>query len=301
MRLLLRGVPGQRAFLAVLSFLVVASGTGCIKGEVGELPIVPITHPDLDCNTSQAAATNPECRLTLGVEKTEYIQQRADQDWWVVNVGTVTARSIVHVTAGYRPPAGQDAGNFNTAVNFQINVLDSTNGTVGASLASLKDQHGSNPPTVLDFTFRYGLKSNNDLFILVQDAAQLNSDNLAPYFIKVEVITDPDSNESNDTPATATTLTPGGANTPGTQGGFLSTPGDLDYFTIVSNPNSVLAPGQPGSQLPLAASPPLPAGVLPLRLLGNADRHRLLDRGIAVQLQPGADRNRAPPPQSRNL
>jgi hypothetical protein len=50
MRLLLRGVPGQRALLALLSVLAVATGTGCIKGEVGELPIPVITHPD-DRNT----------------------------------------------------------------------------------------------------------------------------------------------------------------------------------------------------------------------------------------------------------
>ena len=240
MSLVVDSAPARRAFLFLAAAFAAGSGSGCIKGDVGDLPIVPITHPDLNCNTSQEAATNPDCRLTLGVEKTEYVQQKGDQDWWVVNVGTVTARSIVHVTAGYRPPAGQDAGGFNTAVNFQINVLDSSNGTLGLSLASQVDMHGSNPPTVLDFTFRY-IKSNNDIYLLVQDASGLQSDNLHPYFVKVEVLTDPDVNEPNDTPATATTLTPGGANNPGTKTGFLSTPGDVDYFSIASpNPNSVI-------------------------------------------------------------
>ena len=77
MRLLVDGVPGRHAFL-LLALLGVSGGTGCIKGEVGELPIVPITHPDLNCNTSQEAAANPDCRLTLGVEKSEYIQQKGD-------------------------------------------------------------------------------------------------------------------------------------------------------------------------------------------------------------------------------
>ena len=196
-----RAVPGARTLRAVrflAGLLLAAAASGCMKGEVGGLLPPPITHPDLDCNTAPAAVTNPDCRLQLGTERTEYIQQSNDKDWWVVNVGTLPARAIVHVVAGYKPGAGQDAGTFNTAVNFQINVLDSNNGVVGTSLATGVDLHGSNPPTMLDLTFRY-TKSNNDLFLLVQDDTGRKVDNLSPYSIFVEVVADPDANEPNDT------------------------------------------------------------------------------------------------------
>ena len=241
-----RAVPGARMLRAprfLAGLLLAATAAGCIKGEVGEPPAPVITHPDLNCNTAPDARANAECRLQLDAETTEYIQRQGDQDWWVVNVGTLPARAIVHVVAGYKPGPGQDAGIFNTAVNFRINVLDSNNGVVGTSMATGVDQHGSNPPTVLDLTFRY-TKGNNDLYILVQDDTGRKYDNLSPYSIFVEVVSDPDSNEPNDTPATATPIplsagTNGGVQ--GSGGGFLSTPGDLDYYTIVaSNPNSVM-------------------------------------------------------------
>ena len=240
-----RAVPGVRTlrtpcFLVALALAALAGG--CLKGEVGQVPAQVITHPDLNCNTAPDAEANSECRLTLGQETQEYIQQQADQDWWVVNVGTLPPRAIVHVVAGYKPGAGQDAGSFNTAVNLQINVLDSSNGTVGSNIVSAKDVHGSNPPSLLDVTFRY-TKSNNDLFILVQDDNGKKYDNLSPYTIKVEVIPDPDANEANDTPATATpiTLSSGSGGVQGNGGGYLATPGDLDYYSIVAaNPNSVM-------------------------------------------------------------
>ena len=123
----------------------------------------------------------------------------------------------------------------NTAVNFQINVLDSNNGTLPASPAS-RDRTAP-IPTVLTSP---STKNANDIYILVQDAAQLNP-TTSLYFVKVEVVTDPDSNEPERHSATATTLTPGGANTPGTQTGFMATPGDVDYFSIASPAaNSVL-------------------------------------------------------------
>ena len=241
-----RAVPGARTFRApsfLGTLLLVALAAGCFKGEVGDPPAPVITHPDLNCNTSQDALANSECRLQLGTEKSEYIQQQGDKDWWVVNVGPLPPRAIVHVVAGYKPGAGQDAGTFNTAVNFQVNVLDSLNGAVSNSLATGVDPHGSNPPTVLDLTFRY-TKSNNDLFILVQDDNGRKYDNLSPYSILVEVVPDPDANEPNDTPATATPVPLSPAPKGGVQGsggGFLSTPGDVDYYSIAApNPSSVM-------------------------------------------------------------
>ena len=84
-------------------------------------------------------------------------------------------------------------------------------------------------------------RRNNDLFILVQDAAQLQSDNLAPYFIKVEVLTDPDANEPNDTPATATPSPPAVPTPPAPRPD--SSPRQETWTTSPStrpNPNSVI-------------------------------------------------------------
>ena len=236
------GVRMPRAPRLLGALLLLGAVAGCIKGEVGDPPPPVITHPDLNCNTPQDALANSECRLTLGTEVTEYIQQQGDKDWWVVNVGTLPPRAIVHVVAGYKPGPGQDAGGFNTAVNLNVNVLDSTNGTVGVGIVSAVDQHGSNSPSMLDLTFRY-TKNNNDLFILLQDDNGRKYDNLSPYSLMVEVISDPDVNEPNDTPATATpiTLSPSTGGVQGTGGGFIATPGDLDYFAISSpNANSVM-------------------------------------------------------------
>ena len=239
-------VPGTRLSRAprtLVGALVLLLAVGCIKGEVGDPPVAVITHPDLNCNTSQDAAANAECRLTLGKASTEYIQQQGDKDWWVVNVGTLPPRAIVHVVAGYQPGPGQDAGTFNTAVNLTINVLDSSNGTLGGSLATGSDVHGSNPPSLIDLTFRY-TTNNNDLYILIQDDTGRKYDDLSPYSIFVEVISDPDTNEPNDTPATATPITLSAApkgGVQGTNGGFISTPGDLDYYSIPApNPASVM-------------------------------------------------------------
>ena len=118
----------------------------------------------------------------------------------MVNVGTLPPQAIVHVVAGYKPGAGQDAGNFNTAVNLQINVLDSTNGTVGSNIVSAVDKHGSNRPacsTSPSATPRATTTSSS----WCRTTTGKKYDNLSPYSIKVEVIPDPDANESNDTPA----------------------------------------------------------------------------------------------------
>src|SRR5262249_55475535 len=140
-----RAVPGARMSRAerfLVALLLTAAASGCIKGEVGEPPTPPIVHQDLNCNTSHDALANAERRLQLGVAKTEYIQQRNDQDWWVVNVGALPPRAIVHVVAGYRLGPGTDGGAANTAVNFRINVLDSANGVPSMSLGTAVDAHG---------------------------------------------------------------------------------------------------------------------------------------------------------------
>ena len=254
-----RAVHGARTIRAssFLAGLVLAAWMCGCKGQVGELAPQVTTHPDPNCNTAADAEANAECRLTLGQEKQEYIQQRGDQDWWVVNVGALPPRAIVHVVAGYKPGAGQDAGGFNTAVNLQLNVLDSNNGSLGTSIISATDAHGANSPSLLDVTFRY-TRGSNDLFILLQDDNGRKSDDLSPYTLKVEVIGDPDTNEPNDSPATATPITlssaPGGG-VQGNGGGYLATPGDVDYYSI-NSPNAGSVMWIRLGEDPAAPSPP---------------------------------------------
>jgi len=214
------------------TWMLLLALSGCMKGEVGDTQGQTIIHPDLACNSAQEAASNPQCRLTLGIAAQEWIQTTGDQDWWVVNSGAqVDARSIVHVTAGYLPPAGVDAGLFNTAVNLQVNVLDSSGGTVTGSLALGVDAHGSAPPQIIDLTFRY-TKPGNDLYVLITDQSGQQVDNVHPYFVKVEVVEDPDTNEPNDVNPTVIPPVPAGQTA--TQGGYLATPNDVDLFSITS-------------------------------------------------------------------
>jgi hypothetical protein len=237
-----RAVPGTRTLRFVAPLLLAAAASGCMKGEVGGTSPPVITHPDLDCNTAPAAAANPDCRLQLNTEKTEYIQQSNDKDWWVVNVGD--APPARHRARGGGLQAGRRTGRGHLQHRGQLpdqrprleqrRAGDQPGHRGRRARLEPADDAGPHLPVH---------ESNNDIFLLVQDDTGRKVDNLSPYSIFVEVVTDPDSNEPNDTPATATpiTLSSSGGGVQGSNGGFLATPGDVDYFSIVAaNPNSVM-------------------------------------------------------------
>jgi hypothetical protein len=210
--------------------------TAACKGNIGPLSTGPTIPPNF-CTDANAALTNAACQLTLGQWHQDYLANQHEQFWYSVNVGTVTTRSIVHIIAGYFPPPDADGGipdcktvNFNTAVNLTMVALDQ-----GAqkSLATASDQHGTACPTPMDVTFRY-TQSNTSVIIVLNDDNGLKIDNKNKFSVMVEVLTDPDVNEPNDTPATATpiVLSPTSGGQAGKSSGYLSTPDDFDYFSV---------------------------------------------------------------------
>src|SRR4051812_20360881 len=86
--------------------------------------------PDV-CNSREEALSSAECALTLGQPLTGYISFSGDQDWYLAQLPSgLTARSLLHVSAGYGAP--------NTAVNLSVNVLKEDG---SSSLAQKTDKH----------------------------------------------------------------------------------------------------------------------------------------------------------------
>ncbi len=240
--------------------------SACFTGQVSDPYSGPIIPPNL-CTSADAALTLTDCMLTLGQWKQSYISQPQEQTWYSAAVGTLNQLSVVHVQAGYYldggtlPDGGIPDGGYggctsanNTAVNLTLIVLDQ-DALTGVTSAS--DIHGTACPTPMDITFTY-TQSNTSLLLILQDDAQKKFDTKNKYSVMVDVLQNPDTNEPNDTPATATPiqLTSGSGGTfSGQSGGYLATPGDVDYFTVQSpGANTVL--WLELSQDPSVPSPP---------------------------------------------
>ena len=233
-----RGLRDTSQLLALLALF-----TGC-KGTIGTQTLVT-TIPPNTCTSAQVALTDPDCELTLGEWKYGYISQLQEQVWYSANIGTnIDARSIAHIIAGYFPPgdvdggvadcAGQDGGpSFNTAVNLTMNVLKQDGET---SLATASDKHGTACPMPMNITFKYTLPGTS-LVIALEDDTGGKVDTTHQFAIVADVLEDPDVNEPNDTPLQATPIqlsaNPGGGQA-GQNGGYLSTPGDVDYYSVAS-------------------------------------------------------------------
>ncbi len=194
---------------------------GCDFCEPDPTPL----EPD-KCNTRNDALTVAECQLTLAVAKTEYIGLPGDQDWYLVTLpSNLTARSLIHVSAGYAAP--------NTAVNLQVNLMREDGTT---SLAIGTDKHGQAAPKLIDLIVPF-TESSAKLLVLVTDASGLAKpvyDSKSPYTLKVEVMDNPDTNEPNDTTPTPVALAASGAMQTGTATGYLATTGDVDRFSFVA-------------------------------------------------------------------
>jgi hypothetical protein len=229
-----RGLYGAGALLALVAL-------GACKGTIGAPPFATTIPPNV-CTSAQVALSNPACQLVLGEWSYGYISTLQEQVWYSVNVGTLDSLSIGHVIAGYFPPGDTDGGppncgaidgGFNTAVNLTMNVLKQDGET---SLATAADVHGAACPTPMNVTFKYSESGTSLLFIL-QDDTGSKVDTKHQYGIVADVLEDPDKNEPNDTPQTATPipLTPiAGGGESGQNGGYLATPGDVDYYSIQS-------------------------------------------------------------------
>lgn len=223
----------MRSYRWLTALVVLSLGTISCDGTLGSLPGDPMddgddgddgdvgTPPPPDkCNSQSDAVNVPECQLTLGTEKVEYIGLAGDVDWYSVKLPAgLTSRSLLHVTAGISAPA--------TAVNLEINVLEPNNKSVGVMI----DKHGQAAPTALDMIVRED-NSGVQLLIMVQDQSGKQFDWRNPYTIKVEVVDDPDVNEPNDTTPTVVPLTGSVPMITGSASGYLATTDDVDEFSL---------------------------------------------------------------------
>ena len=208
--------------LASLLLLAACPGEGGGEPDSGDgLP------PDL-CNSREEALSLPECQLTLGEQVERYISPAGDQDWYSVQMpATANARTLVRVTAGYLAPS--------TAVNLSVNLLRAE-GTQ-ASLALKVDQHGQGAPKPVEIILPFS-EPNAKLLLLLEDkpavASRPQQDARSTYFVKVEVLDNPDVNEPNDAPAQATDLAlqPQGGIQVANGSGYLATTDDVDQFSF---------------------------------------------------------------------
>lgn len=178
------------------------------------------------CNTKEEALSDPQCALTLGTAREGHISVANDTDWYLATMpGTLTPRSLLHVTAGYAA--------MNTPVNLAVTVLEE-NGTM--ALVRGIDKHGQAAPRPVDLILPFS-QSNAKLLVLVADEGGVTVpryDVRSPYSVKVEVIDNPDTNEPNDTTPTPITLAAMGAVQQGQATGAIATTGDVDKFTFTA-------------------------------------------------------------------
>ncbi|MFL5343794.1 MAG: cell-cell cohesion protein MtsF [Hyalangium sp.] len=214
--------------LASLLVLAACPGGGSTEPDAGDgLP------PDL-CNSKDEALTLPDCQLTLGQQVERYISFAGDQDWYSVQIpATANARTLVRVTAGYLASS--------TAVNLSVN-LQRSDGTQG-SLKTQVDAHGQGAPKPVEIILPFS-EPNARLLLLLEDKPAIANhpqfDARSPYFLKVEVLDNPDLNEPNDTQAQATPLTLSqGPIQAATSSGYLATTDDVDRFTFNLAANKV--------------------------------------------------------------
>lgn len=235
----------RRSGTLVLLLGLIAVGACNFTGQVSDPFSGAIIPPNI-CNSPDAALSLQTCMLTLGEWKQAYLAQPQEQTWYSAAIGTVDTLNLVHIQAGYYldggtlPDGGIPDGGFggctsanNTGVNLTLNVLAQD---ALSSLATAQDVHGTACPTPMDVVFSY-TKSDTSLLLVLADSTGNGVDVKNKYSVMVDVLENPDTNEPNDTPQTATpiALTPGaGGSLSGQNGGYLATPGDLDFFSVAS-------------------------------------------------------------------
>src|SRR5207253_11117969 len=140
-----------------------------------------------------------------------------DQDWYSVQMpATANARTLLHVTAGYLASS--------TAVNLSVNVLRADGDQ--SSLITKVDVHNQGAPKPVDIIIPFS-EPNARLLLLLEDKPAIANrpqfDARSQYFVKVQVLDNPDLNEPNDAQAQATPLTlqPQGAIQVATSSGYL--------------------------------------------------------------------------------
>ncbi len=221
-----RTMPSSRRHI-LLTLAAALALTGCV-GTANDQPISDDSEddgtdappPPDNCNTPDDARNVADCQLQLGVERIDYIGLLGDVDWYSVTLPQgLTARSLLHVTAGYNVPA--------TGVSLSVNVLE--NGTT--SIGAATDDHGQAAPQPIDMIIRTQ-DSGAQILIELKDKSGQYFDWRNPYALKVEVVDDPDVNEPNDTTPTPIPLAAGGGGLQGQQTGYLATTNDVDIYSF---------------------------------------------------------------------
>jgi len=197
----------------------------------------PDAGPDVivdQCDSRDEALTQAQCELTLNQERQAYISEAGDQDWYSVRIpATANSRTLVRVTAGYLAQS--------TAVNLAVGLLRE-DGQV--SLARKVDAHGQGAPRPVEIILPFS-EPNARLLLLLSDEPAVPSrpqfDVRSPYFVKVEVLDNPDTHEPNDAAnqATPLALTNQGGAQSGTVSGYLATAGDVDRYSFNVPANKV--------------------------------------------------------------
>ncbi|MCY1016507.1 hypothetical protein [Pyxidicoccus sp. MSG2] len=217
--------------LALLALVACSSGGGEGDTDAGTNPVEDL------CNSREEALTLAECELKPGVALDRFLVQAGetkagDQDWYrIVLPADTSARTLLNVNGAYLASS--------TAVNLSITVLETLPNGSDSALVKKEDKHGQGAPRPVDMVLplRNDLKSKT-LLVLVQDSPDVvsrpNYDAKSPYRLKVEIATNPDTHEPNDTQATPTplALAPEGAQQVGTMTGYLATDNDVDHYTF---------------------------------------------------------------------
>ncbi|QSQ19901.1 hypothetical protein JY651_32070 [Pyxidicoccus parkwayensis] len=217
--------------LALLVLVACKSGGGDEDPDAGSNPVEDL------CNSREEALTLAECELKPGAPLDRFLvqageQKAGDQDWYrIVLPADTSARTLLNVNGAYLASS--------TAVNLSITVLETLPNGTDSALVKKEDKHGQGAPRPVDMVvpLRNDLKSKT-LLVLVQDSPDVptrpNYDAKSPYRLKVEIATNPDTQEPNDTPATATplTLTSQNGMQVGTATGYLATDNDVDNYTF---------------------------------------------------------------------
>ncbi|MBS2026811.1 MAG: hypothetical protein JST54_02810 [Deltaproteobacteria bacterium] len=180
--------------------------------------------PDDGCHSQAAALAGDKCQLPLGDAGIEaYIYPAGDHEWFHISVPTVPPRGLLIVNAQYNTPE--------TPVNLQVNVLSSSGSSLGLQ-TDVKPRGQPGPVTVVA-----RINQPGDYYVLCQDdpsqeddPTHANADARHPFSLTANVQSDPDTNEPNDTTATATAIPL--ANNQGSATGVLATTGDIDVYSL---------------------------------------------------------------------